>query len=249
MKWVSFIPAAYRRTIIRAAQKDSSPVYLSGAVGSGKSAIARWIHGNSPRGASPLVLFSAGDDLTERVKEAEEGTLIIQDLEKVSDTDRSQIIQLLRFRSLSDPSREGLRSLVRARIILTGVNPLDDFSSLAPFFKDFQIHLPSLNERGAEFDDIVNNLLIEMAHELKRDHVRELSPEALSALKKHQWRAGLRELRNILRYGILRTKTARIEDAHLPNLRDPDGILLESRERFRKVEADLICHSKALTQE
>jgi len=249
MKWVSFIPAAYRRTIIRAAQKDSSPVYLSGAIGSGKSAIARWIHGNSPRGASPLILFSSGDDLTQKVNEVEEGTLVIQDLEKFSDSDRSQITQLLRFRSLSDPTREGLRSLVRARIILTGSNPLDDFSSFAPFFKDFQIHLPSLDERGAEFEDIVNNLLIEMAHELKRDHVREISSEALAALKKHPWRAGLRELRNILRYGILRTKTARIEDAHLPNLRDPDGILLESRQGFLKVEADLICHSKVLPQE
>lgn len=249
MKWVSFIPAAYRRTVIRAAQKDSMPVYLSGAVGSGKSAIARWIHGNSPRGASPLVLFSSGDVLAERVQEAEEGTLIIQDFERLSDAERSQITQLLRFRSLSDPSRDGLRSLVRARMILTGSKPLDDFSSFAPFFKDFQIHLPSLNERGAEFKDIVQSLLIEMAHELKRDHVREITPEALAALNKHEWRAGLRELRNILRYGILRTKTARIEEAHLPNLRDPDGILLESREGFRQIEADLICQSGALPQE
>jgi DNA-binding NtrC family response regulator len=128
-----------------------------------------------------------------------------------------------------------------------GENSLDDFSSFRPLFKEFQIHLPSLSERGAEFDDIVQSLLIEMAHELKRDHVREISPAALESLRTHQWRASLRELRNILRYGILRTKTARIEDAHLPNLKDPTGILLESRDGFRRIEEDLTRKSNTET--
>lgn len=249
MQWVSFIPAAYRRTVIRAAQKDSHPVYLSGATGSGKSAIARWIHGNSPRGTRPFVLTSPRDDLTARALDAEEGTLVIQNFENFSNNDRTLITKLLRFRSLSAPELGGLQSIVRARIIVMGSNPLDDFSSLGPFFKTFQIHLPSLSERGAEFDDIVRGLLTELAHELKRDHVRDLSPEALDVLRSHQWRAGLRELRNILRYSILRTKSAKIDEAHLPNLRDPDGILLGSRDEFQRVEDDLICHSTSQSQE
>jgi len=121
-----------------------------------------------------------------------------------------------------------------------GETPLSDFSSFLPVFKNFNIHLPSLSERGAELNDLVFNLLIEMAHELKRDHVREISEEALAVLRGHEWRAGLRELRNIIRYGILRTKTARIEEAHLPNLRDPQGILLASRDGFLRVEEELI---------
>ncbi len=239
MKWVSFIPANYRRTVIRAAQKDSEPVYLSGETGSGKSAIARWIHSNSPRGAQPLVVFAPGDELAVRVREAGDGSLVIQDLERFSDSDRTGIAKLIRSRSLPDPDRDGVRTMVRARLIAMGEEKLDDFSSFRPLFKEFQIHLPSLSERGAEFDDIVQSLLIEMAHELKRDHVREISPKALESLRSHPWRASLRELRNILRYGILRTKTSLIEDAHLPNLKDPTGILLESRDGFRRVEEDL----------
>lgn len=240
MKWVSFIPATSRRTVIRAAQKDSDPVYLSGEPGSGKSAIARWIHSNSPRGAQPYILFSPGDDLLTQVKLAEEGTLVIQDLERFSQTDRAEISKLLRSRSLTDPARDGVRSMVRARIIAMGGAPLENFSSFMPLFKSFQIHLPSLSERGAEFDDIVGSLLLEMSHELKRDHVREISQPALEILRQHPWRANLRELRNIIRYGILRTKTSRIEEAHLPNLKDPDGLLLESRSGFRHVEEQLI---------
>ena len=72
MKWVSFIPAAYRRIVIRAAQRDLEPVYLSGASGSGKSSIARWIHSNSPRGAKPYVLFSPGDDFKKKIRELQE---------------------------------------------------------------------------------------------------------------------------------------------------------------------------------
>lgn len=240
MKWVSFVPAAYRRTVIRAAQKDSDPVYLSGEPGSGKSAIARWIHSNSPRGAQPFIPFSPGDDLLAQVQQAEEGTLVIQDLEHFSATERAEIAALLRSRSLTDPSRDGVLTMVHARIITMGEAPLEDFSPLMSLFDTFQIHLPSLSERGAEFDDIVLSLLLEMSHELKRDHVRELSPVALERLRHHPWRANLRELRNILRYGILRTKTARIEDAHLPNLKDPDNLLLASRSGFLRVEEQLI---------
>ncbi len=240
MKWVSFIPASFRRTVIRAAQKDSEPVYISGETGSGKSAIARWIHNNSPRGAKPLVLHSRGGEFSTRIEEAQDGTLVIQDIELFPESERSQITQLLRTRSLPDMENDGIRSMVRARVIVMGNKPLSDFSAFMPLFKDFQIHLPSLSERGAEFDDIVHNLLIEMAHELRRDHVREIAPAAVELLRAHRWRASLRELRNILRYGILRTRTARIEADHLPNLKDPENLLLESRDGFRRVEMELI---------
>lgn len=241
MKWVSFIPAVSRRSVVRAAQHDSEPVYLSGETGSGKSAIARWIHQNSPRGTKPLVLFAAGDDLAKCVTQAEEGTLVLQDLENFSPPERVELARFIRTRAIVEPagSGGGIRKMVRARVIATGSSPIGEFSPFDPVFKDFRIHLPSLGERGAELDDIIDSLLGEMAHELKRDHVRAMAPAARAALHSHRWRGNFRELRNILRYGILSTRTATIEANHLPDLADPSGLLLESREGFRPTEERL----------
>jgi DNA-binding NtrC family response regulator len=239
MKWVSFIPSNLRRIVIRAAQLDHEPVYLSGETGSGKSAIARWIHQNSPRSAKPFVTYQAGDSLTEKIAEAEEGTLVLSDLDRLHPAERTRLTKLIQSKSFVDPSRPGVRVLVRARIIATGNGPIDEFSAFDRVFKDFRVHLPSLHERQAELEDIVTSLLEEMAHELRRDHVRGLSKEAMASLKNHVWRANLRELRNILRYGVLRTKSSTIEAAHLPDLSDPYGILVRNREGFAEIERSL----------
>ena len=241
MKWVSFIPAVSRRLVVRAAQHDTEPVYLSGETGSGKSAIARWIHQNSPRGTKPLVLFSVGDDLAKRAAEAEEGTLVLQELDNFKASERAELARFIRTRAIVEPTMDGggVRKMIRARVIATGISAIGEFSPFDSVFKDFRIHLPGLGERGAELDDIIDSLLGEMAHELKRDHVREISKDARAALHTHHWRANFRELRNILRYGILSTRTSIIEAGHLPDLRDPEGLLLESREGFRATEERL----------
>lgn len=250
MRWVSFIPAISRRLVVRAAQLDGEPVYLSGETGSGKSAIARWIHQNSPRGTKPLVLFSPGDDLAKCAAEADDGTLIFQDLENFSQAERAELARFIRTRAIADSANSqseggGVRKMIRARVIATGIGPIRDFSPFDAVFKEFRIHLPSLGERGAELDDIIDSLLGEMAHELKRDHVRDLSKAARAVLHAHVWRANFRELRNILRYGILRTRESVIEESHLPDLRDPSGLLLESRDGFRPTEERLARESAA----
>jgi DNA-binding NtrC family response regulator len=238
MKWVSFIPTKLRRLVIRAAQLDTEPVYLSGETGSGKSAIARWIHQNSPRSTKPFVTCEAKDLLAEKIREADEGTLMLLNLDAFPSAERARLAKLIQSRSFTDTER-GVRAIVRARIIATGDRPIDEFSPFDRVFKDFQVHLPSLSERKGELEDIVVGLLEEMAHELRRDHVRELSKEAMASLKSHRWRANLRELRNILRYGILRTKTGTIGVEHLPDLRDPQGILVRNREGFAEIERAL----------
>ncbi len=239
MKWVSFIPPTSRRTVIRAAQYDSDAVYLSGQTGSGKSAIARWIHANSPRSTKPFVTVADPRQLLEKIEAAGEGTLVLLDVDRYSTNERAEVARLVRSRSITDPAQPGLRQMVRARIIATATLPIDEFSVFDPVFKDFRIHVPSLSDRRAQLQDIAESLLTEMAHELRRDHVRELSPAVLSALRAHEWRANLRELRNILRYGILRTPGSRIELEHLPDLRDPNEILLLSREEFLVIERAL----------
>ncbi len=49
MEIVSFIPATLRKKTMLAAQEDRKPFLVLGASGTGKSALARWLHKNSPR--------------------------------------------------------------------------------------------------------------------------------------------------------------------------------------------------------
>ncbi len=240
MKWVSFIPPSSRRLVIRAAHYDAEPIFLSGETGSGKSAISRWIHANSPRSAKPFVAVEKSSELVEKIREARDGTLVIHDVDRYDADARREVARIVRSRSLRDPENPEIRLLVRARVIATASSPIDEFSVFDPTFKDFRIHLPPLGERRRDLQDIAENLLPEMAHELQRDHVRMLAPAAIDAIRSHTWRANLRELRNILRYGILRTPGSTIELEHLPDLRDPGEILLKSRAEFSQIERELI---------
>jgi transcriptional regulator with AAA-type ATPase domain len=159
-----------------------------------------------------------------------------------------ELARFIRTRAILDSpagtTGAGVRKMIRARVIATGAAPIDGFSPFDPVFKDFRIHLPSLGERGAELDDIIDSLLGEMAHELERDHVRAISKSARAALHSHHWRANFRELRNILRYGILKTDSSTIESDHLPDLADPNEVLLQSREGFLSIERRLISEKK-----
>ncbi|MBC7387550.1 MAG: sigma 54-interacting transcriptional regulator [Cryobacterium sp.] len=238
MKWVSFIPSADRRIVIRAAHHDPEPVYVSGEPGAGKSAIARWIHANSLRSTKPYILCGPGDSLYEKSSLADRGTLVIQDLQLFSEAKNSELHRFIRSHSLIDPA-SGIRHLARARVIATSDIALSTGSLFYPLFQKFRIHLPSLNTRRSELADIVETLLLEMAHEMKKDHVRTLSRDAMDALEKHTWRRNLRELRNILRFGILSTNTSRIELFHLPDLEDPSGNLMLGREAFKKIEEEI----------
>jgi DNA-binding NtrC family response regulator len=146
VKWVSFIPAVSRRSVVQAAQDDRTSVYLSGETGSGKSAIARWIHQNSPRSARPLVIYKQSDDLAARAAEAENGTLVIQELDSFNAAARTELAKLIKTHSLMVSEKDGqppVRKMIRARIIATGSRPIQEFTTFEPLFQEFRIHLPS----------------------------------------------------------------------------------------------------------
>jgi DNA-binding NtrC family response regulator len=239
MKWVSLISSKNRRKVIRAAQNDLLPVYLSGEAGTGKSAIARWIHANSPRSMKPFSTLAPGESLPEKARSAESGTLVIQDIDRFPSAQLAEIRSFLRSHSIKD-GENGVRTLVRARVIATGESPFTEGSIFTPFFADFSIHLPSLNDRKEELLDLIENLFAEMSHELGKDHVRVLSPNVIHVLMEHRWKGNLRELRNILRYAILCADSGTVETEHLPDLQDPSGILLFPRSEFAAIEESLI---------
>ena len=86
MEMVHFIPPSQRRLAMLAAQADTAPVLIYGASGTGKGAIARWIHQNGPRATRPCLTATHDRPLSAQIPEAQGGTLLITEIGAVSYT-------------------------------------------------------------------------------------------------------------------------------------------------------------------
>ncbi len=236
MKWVAFIPPRFRRQVLEAAQHDRVPVYLSGENGSGKSAIARWIHENSPRSRQPFVMLERGKPLIEQTLSAKSGTIVIElggsIEEMLTSEEQTLLLRALKTQSFEMPGE--VRKILSARIILSAPVKLEEHSAFYPYFANFRIHLPSLAERKNEFEDIVLGILSEIAAESKKHHIKGLEPDAWFALLGHSWPGNLRELRNVLKIAALKCQTDRISIFDLPDFEKLDPNLHANRALFEK---------------
>jgi DNA-binding NtrC family response regulator len=216
---VTFIPAAERRTALLARQADHLPVLICGGSGSGKSALARWIHTNGPRSAMPCIPFSATSSggLTSHAMRANHGTLIVSEIEALKPSDLKTLVDLVTTRSFSHPDQPEMRILMNVRLIATTDQDLQIktlgetethylWQRLWDRLKFHKIVLPELSSRKDEIEEIVLGLLQELAHESHKEYVRRISYEAWEKIKSYEWPGGIRELRNVLHLAVLATK-------------------------------------------
>lgn len=240
MEMVHFIPPGQRRRALLAAQTDSAPVLISGAAGTGKGAIARWIHEHSPRSGHIFLNARPDRSLVSEFREAQGGTLVIPEVGHLSLSDQATLLRILTLRSVTDEN--GVPSLVNVRVIATTSQALEGRAlthlfnlELLEKLNVFRIEMPPLAKRTEEFSDIVNGLLFEMVRELHRDHVQALEPEALDALKHYDWPGNLRELRNVLRTALLATQTDKIRLTDLPSFGREHVNFRATRAEFEKI--------------
>jgi two-component system nitrogen regulation response regulator GlnG len=79
------------------------------------------------------------------------------------------------------------------------------------------IHLPPLRDRGDDLAVLVRHFVRRLGRDLGRD-VREVSEEALAALRAYPWPGNLRELQNVLKQALLRATGPVLLPAALTNL-------------------------------
>src|SRR3954454_19201760 len=80
MQMVHFIPSSQRRLALLAAQADTAPALICGGAGTGKGAIAQWVHANGPRAAKALVTATHTEPLAAQIHRAQGGTLIVPEI-------------------------------------------------------------------------------------------------------------------------------------------------------------------------
>jgi two-component system NtrC family response regulator len=242
MEPVYFIPPSERRRMMLAAQADSATVLISGASGTGKGAIASWIHRHSLRSLKPLIEVHSGSALEESLRNAQGGTIVVTELATLTLQEQQQLLQFLKTHTVPHPKNRTLPLLIQVRVIALTDASLPSrvaaglfLEELLERFSVFIIQVPSLKERLDEFEPIATTLLTEITKELRKPYLRRVHPDALARLKEQQWPGNIRELRNVLKLAVSRSQTDDLLLADLPALESGSIDFQASRKEFEKI--------------
>ncbi len=241
MEIVHFIPATQRRFAMLAAQSDNAPALISGAPGTGKGQIAKWIHANGPRASRPFVKANHDHPLTQQIFSSTGGTLLIPEIGEWPLSEQKNLLQYLNTRSVPHPENPTLSAIADTRIIATTDQSLEGRaqgglfnSELLTKLNVFRLEMPALTKRAEEFQDIVLGILGEIAREAHKQHLRDLSPDAWNRFKSYGWPGNLRELRNVLKVAVVTAQGELVQVKDFPKF-GPDRIDFHAtREGFEK---------------
>lgn len=264
-------PAVKRAVALaRQAAASDATILLRGESGTGKSVLARAIHGWSNRAGRPFSVLScpslspelleselfghvkgaftgAVRDNPGRISACEGGALL---LDEIGDLPLSLQPKLLRFVQEREYERLGdyVTRQADVRIIAATNVDLEKAVREGRFREDLfyrlnviQIELPPLRERPEDLVALAERLLIFFGRSCHRA-IAGFTGEALDLLKKYGWPGNLRELRNVIERSVILCQGERIDVIHLPdNLRSADpSIRLGDPVRLDKVEEEHI---------
>jgi DNA-binding NtrC family response regulator len=217
------------RGIERAAATEA-PVLLLGEAGTGRSTLARALHGASPRAAGPLVevdpgaipstlfeselfghragAFTGADRASEgRVARAAGGTLLLDHVEELPLSSQPKLLRLVAERRYSPLG--GVETEADVRFIAIGSEDLPRRVARETFRPDLfyrlevvAFRLPPLRERRADLPRLLDGLLADLR---ERFGWRELNlaPRARAWMLDYSWPGNLRQLRNTLERGLI----------------------------------------------
>jgi DNA-binding NtrC family response regulator len=216
----------------KVAQSPDTTILILGETGTGKELIAKAVHYNSPNfkgqminvncAAIPRELIESelfgyekgaftGAEASGKVglvEKAANGTLF---LDEVGDLSMEAQVKLMRFLEDGVYYRVGgtKERRVKTRIVSATNRNLDEMVEEKRFRADLyyrlavvKIEIPSLNERREDIVSIAMHFLDEFNKKFSRGFTG-ISREAVLALKNHQWRGNVRELKNMVEKAVL----------------------------------------------
>jgi DNA-binding NtrC family response regulator len=215
----------------RIAASPGSTVLVTGESGTGKDLVARAIHAQSSRAASPFLnitcsalpaalleseLFGhergAFTDAKQRkiglLEHADGGTVF---LDEIGEMELSLQAKLLRFLEDRTFRRVGGNSDVLADIRFVAATNVDlrDAVKRHAFREDLyyrlavlMIRLPALREREGDAELLALHFVDRFNHEFGK-RVRELTPDALQLIRTYPWPGNVRELKNAIERAVL----------------------------------------------
>ena len=229
-----------RETIDKVAPTDAR-ILITGDNGVGKELVARWIHEKSSRSNGPMVevncaaipgelieseLFghekgsftSAIKQRIGKFEQANGGTLFLDEIGDMSLNAQAKVLRALQEGKIT---RVGADKDINVDVrVIAATNKdllkeVDEKSFRLDLYHRLGviiIHVPSLNERREDIQELVNYFLELIAMDYGQP-VKEIDKDAMNALKQYDWTGNIRELRNVVeRLIILSGKSISKED-------------------------------------
>lgn len=231
----------------RAAATDIT-LAITGEVGTGKSLLAQWVHGQSSRRHGPFIEIPGsglrgigaiaelcGEEQADRVHPgriecADGGTLVIDGIEDLSAPAQEAILTLLQ-EGVVLPVGASQPVVVDARVIATARRPVRELcesgeltAPLAERIDVLQHQVPALRDRIDDIGPIARAFLARFASE-SGEALAFLRPASIDDLQARPWRGNVRELENLMRRGALAFPGSDIELAAIDgDLQQPERL-------------------------
>lgn len=214
-----------KETIDRVAPTDAR-VLITGANGSGKELVARWLHEKSNRADNPLIEVNCAaipselieselfghekGSFTSAVKQrigkfelANGGTLFLDEIGDMSLSAQAKVLRALQEHKITRVGGEKEQE-VNVRVLAATNKDLLKEIEAGNFRMDLyhrlnviNIHVPHLTERVDDIPEIANNFLTEICNDYGMP-VKKISDGAMQALKGLPWTGNVRELHNMI---------------------------------------------------
>ncbi|MCU0703410.1 MAG: sigma-54 dependent transcriptional regulator [Fimbriiglobus sp.] len=218
------------KTIGRFAPQDVT-VLILGESGTGKELIARALFQHSKRANRSFLAINCAaipESLLEselfghekgaftgadrqrvgKFEQADGGTLFLDEIGDMSPATQAKVLRALQDQQFE---RVGGRDTIRTdvRLIAATNQNLDELTAAGRFRQDLlyrlngvTIRLPPLRDRKEDLPALVDHFLRQQGAKLGKA-VHAIAPEAMTLLERHDWPGNIRELENILRYGVI----------------------------------------------
>ena len=214
------------RTLIDKVAQSDARVLITGENGTGKELVARWLHQKSRRCGAPFVevncaaipselieseLFghergaftSAIKQRKGKFEQADGGTLFMDEIGDMSLSAQAKVLRALQERRISRVGSDKDID-VDVRVVAATNKNLRDEIVKGNFREDLYhrigvivIKVPPLRERNDDIPLLVEHFVKQICTEYGL-HRKDISKEAVDALKEMRWSGNIRELRNVI---------------------------------------------------
>ncbi len=227
----------------RRLEKNLPPILIEGETGTGKSALARWIHQRGPRSTRPFIAVNCAalpdtlveselfghergaftDAKTARIglfEAADGGTLFLDEISALTPATQAKVLTAVeenRIRRLGSNKE----ILIDTRLLAASNRPLADLVEAKLFREDLyhrlnllHLALPPLRERGSDLLALARHLLKRLATRHRRPAL-SLTPDAEARLLAQPWRGNIRELAHELERAVIFSPSDTLDFSHL----------------------------------
>jgi DNA-binding NtrC family response regulator len=235
------------RLLERIGPSDSN-VLITGAHGTGKEVIARWLHASSPRATKPLVTVNAGaiadglfeselfghvkgaftDARTDRVGSfelADGGTLFLDEIGTMPPGHQAKLLRVLQTGEFQRVGSSRTKQVDVRVLSATNVDVATEIRE-GRFREDLlfrlntvEIRLPPLRERKEDIGPLAAHFLRRQMRQ-HRKAIAGFDPAAMSAMLEYNWPGNVRELEHTVERAVLLAQGDAVSVDDL-GLRDP----------------------------